>query len=50
MTTVATTPVVEKTLPKALTGVQGLDEITAGGLPRGRPTLVCGSAGSGRLG
>ncbi|MET0382044.1 MAG: circadian clock protein KaiC [Burkholderiaceae bacterium] len=35
-------------LPKTPTGIQGLDEITAGGLPRGRPTLVCGSAGSGK--
>ncbi len=35
-------------LPKALTGIQGLDEITAGGLPSGRPTLVCGGAGSGK--
>jgi circadian clock protein KaiC len=35
-------------LPKAASGIQGLDEITAGGLPRGRPTLVCGSAGSGK--
>ena len=35
-------------LPKALTGISGLDEITFGGLPRGRPTLVCGSAGSGK--
>jgi circadian clock protein KaiC len=35
-------------LPKALTGIQGLDEITRGGLPRGRPTLVSGSAGSGK--
>jgi len=35
-------------LPKAPTGIQGLDEITAGGLPRGRPTLVCGSAGCGK--
>jgi circadian clock protein KaiC len=35
-------------LPKAPTGIQGLDEITEGGLPRGRPTLVCGSAGSGK--
>jgi hypothetical protein len=32
-------------LPKAPTGIQGLDEITCGGLPRGRPTLVCGGAG-----
>src|SRR6202020_1133179 len=36
------------TLPKAPTGIQGLDEITGGGLPRGRPTLVCGGAGSGK--
>lgn len=35
-------------LPKAATGIQGLDEITGGGLPRGRPTLVCGSAGCGK--
>src|SRR5471032_797964 len=37
-----------KTLPKAPTGIQGLDEITGGGLPRGRPTLVSGGAGSGK--
>ena len=35
-------------LAKAPTGIQGLDEITGGGLPRGRPTLVCGSAGCGK--
>ena len=35
-------------LPKAATGIRGLDEITGGGLPRGRPTLLCGSAGSGK--
>jgi circadian clock protein KaiC len=35
-------------LPKCPTGIQGLDEITGGGLPRGRPTLVCGSAGCGK--
>ena len=35
-------------LPKCLTGIQGLDEITDGGLPRGRPTLVCGGAGCGK--
>ena len=35
-------------LAKAPTGIQGLDEITGGGLPRGRPTLLCGSAGSGK--
>ena len=37
-----------KALAKAPTGIQGLDEITGGGLPRGRPTLVCGSAGCGK--
>ena len=35
-------------LPKAPTGISGLDEITQGGLPRGRPTLVCGAAGCGK--
>jgi circadian clock protein KaiC len=35
-------------LPKALSGIAGLDEITLGGLPRGRPTLVCGGAGCGK--
>jgi circadian clock protein KaiC len=35
-------------LPKAPTGMSGLDEITQGGLPRGRPTLVCGAAGCGK--
>src|SRR3954467_4503717 len=37
-----------KALPKAPTGIQGLDEITGGGFPKGRPTLVCGSAGCGK--
>jgi circadian clock protein KaiC len=40
--------VVEPQLPKAPTGIQGLDEITNGGLPRSRPTLVCGAAGCGK--
>ncbi|WP_083326328.1 circadian clock protein KaiC [Hymenobacter coccineus] len=35
-------------LPKSPTGIDGLDEITEGGLPLGRPTLVCGSAGCGK--
>src|SRR6476646_6549087 len=39
---------VKKTLPKYPTGITGLDEITEGGLPRGRPTLVCGGAGCGK--
>jgi len=33
---------------KAPTGIQGLDEVTGGGFPRGRPTLICGSAGAGK--
>jgi circadian clock protein KaiC len=33
---------------KAPTGIAGLDEITAGGLPAGRPTLICGAAGCGK--
>lgn len=43
-----TTPATAATLPKAATGIAGLDEVTGGGLPRGRPTLLCGSAGSGK--
>jgi len=35
-------------LPKTPTGIIGLDEITEGGLPKGRPTLVCGQAGCGK--
>jgi len=35
-------------LQKVPTGIQGLDEITGGGFPRGRPTLVAGGAGSGK--
>jgi circadian clock protein KaiC len=49
------TPAVATTVPKgplgiakALTGIEGLDELTSGGLPRGRPTLVCGGAGCGK--
>jgi circadian clock protein KaiC len=37
-----------RALPKAPTGISGLDEVTGGGLPRGRPTLVCGPAGCGK--
>lgn len=37
-----------KVLPKSPTSIQGLDEITGGGLPKGRPTLVCGGAGCGK--
>src|SRR5690349_14719942 len=35
-------------LPKARTGIDGLDQITGGGLPKGRPTLVCGGPGCGK--
>lgn len=42
------TPKPRPQLPKSPTGIQGLDEITGGGLPRGRPTLVCGGAGCGK--
>lgn len=37
-----------KILLKSPTGIQGFDEITGGGLPAGRPTLVCGGAGCGK--
>jgi circadian clock protein KaiC len=35
-------------LKKVLTGIKGFDEITLGGLPKGRPTLICGAPGSGK--
>ena len=35
-------------IAKCPTGIKGLDEISGGGLPRGRPTLVCGGAGCGK--
>ncbi|HEX3528864.1 MAG TPA: circadian clock protein KaiC [Thermoanaerobaculia bacterium] len=35
-------------IDKALTGIAGFDEITRGGLPTGRPTLVCGGPGCGK--
>jgi circadian clock protein KaiC len=41
-------PITRRQLPKSPTGIQGLDEITGGGLPRGRTTLICGSAGCGK--
>ena len=37
-----------RAIRKAPTGIQGLDEITDGGVPAGRPTLICGGAGSGK--
>src|SRR5579884_2442346 len=41
-------PLPSSSLPRCRTGIQGLDEITAGGLPRNRPTLICGGAGCGK--
>ena len=38
----------KKILEKSSSGINGLDEITEGGLPKGRPTLICGSAGCGK--
>ncbi len=35
-------------LKKSSTGIKGLDELTGGGLPEGRPTLICGGAGCGK--
>lgn len=39
---------VKQMLQKVPTGINGLDEITEGGLPKSRPTLICGEAGSGK--
>ena len=41
-------PTRPRAIKKAPTGIQGLDEITDGGLPYARPTLICGGAGSGK--
>jgi circadian clock protein KaiC len=38
----------KRELPKTPTGITGFDEITTGGLPKGRPALICGGAGSGK--
>ncbi|MBJ7407848.1 MAG: circadian clock protein KaiC [Bradyrhizobium sp.] len=35
-------------ITKSATGIEGFDDLTLGGLPTGRPTLVCGSAGCGK--
>src|SRR5436305_10878696 len=45
---VQSAPATPRALPKAATGIAGLDEVLGGGLPRGRPTLVGGSAGCGK--
>lgn len=42
------TSVSDSGIVKAPTGIRGLDEITGGGLPAGRPTLISGSAGAGK--
>jgi circadian clock protein KaiC len=39
---------VTQAIAKARTGIKGFDDLTLGGLPRGRPSLVCGSAGCGK--
>jgi circadian clock protein KaiC len=41
-------PRTRASLEKAPTGIDGLDSITAGGFPRGRPTLICGGPGCGK--
>lgn len=43
-----TNPIHKNVLQKSPTGIVGFDEITGGGVPSGRPTLVCGDAGSGK--
>jgi circadian clock protein KaiC len=40
--------IVRTSLAKAPTGIQGFDEVTGGGVPKGRVTLICGSAGCGK--
>jgi circadian clock protein KaiC len=50
MSTTASISSVERaqSLAKARTGISGLDEVTFGGLPAGRPTLICGGPGCGK--
>jgi circadian clock protein KaiC len=48
MSTSPVTGVQSFVFPKSPTGIQGLDEITEGGFPKGRPTLICGGAGCGK--
>jgi len=43
-----TTDAIGQPIAKSPTGINGLDEIIGGGLPRGRPTLICGGAGCGK--
>jgi circadian clock protein KaiC len=44
----ASKPSTRSSLAKVATGIDGFDEITGGGLPQGRPTLVCGGPGCGK--
>src|SRR5688572_23361609 len=44
----SSSPKKNPSITKAPTGIDGFDELTGGGIPRGRPTLVCGGAGSGK--
>jgi len=50
MNTTVSMPLVPRaqSLAKARTGISGLDEVTFGGLPAGRPTLICGGPGCGK--
>ena len=41
-------PAPKNGIAKCPTGIIGLDQITDGGLPKGRPTLLCGTAGCGK--
>jgi circadian clock protein KaiC len=47
-TIMATKKIIIPTLEKVPTGINGLDEITGGGLPAGRSSLICGGAGAGK--
>ena len=47
-TSTKTRPIKRGQLQKCLTGIKGFDEITEGGLPKDRITLICGSTGSGK--
>ena len=48
MTTEHARTAARRAIAKSLTGIKGLDEVTEGGLPKGRPTLLCGGAGCGK--
>lgn len=41
-------PAPKNGIAKCRTGIFGLDQIREGGLPKGRPTLICGTAGCGK--